>query len=490
MADFRSTVSNLVGQYGTTLDAEKRIYDEAVKQGLTPAQIASAIGGTESQVNDWISKNVTTKPTATGTNFTQAVKNITNQHGTTLDAEKRIYDEAVKQGLTPAQIASAIGGTESQVNDWISKNVTTKPTATGTNFTQAVKNITNQYGSTPDAERRIYDLANQSGATVQDVAGALGSSTQQIMDWISKQNLNQLPQGLTPGVNIYMPGTGSPVGGREAQQAAMGSALHVANTQANNTYSYPGWYGGSLQGPTKYGMSDYVNPGQLQQSQALMDGDYNRLEQGLMAPIKQQWNDDQQNIKNMYGANGLYGSLGGGMMSGALADAASKRDVAMGNATANRYALQMKDMDRMDNNYLNQWKSNYANAGMQNDWNTQKTQWDFNQNENVRNFNNSNVTNRYNYDIDRLNWQTGIQDNLFNKYSTLSGMGNAANAQNLAARTVDNASNANMWAGIGTGVGNFLGSSTGGGLLSSAGSALGNLWDGKGFELFSPSTWW
>jgi hypothetical protein len=286
----------------------------------------------------------------------------------------------------------------------------------------------------------------------------------------------------TPSFVINMPGQGEPTSGSEAQEQAMGGALNVAHQQANASYNYPSFYGNNFAAPQKMDYAAYANPGQMQSSQALSGGDYDALQNGLMAPIRQQWNDDQQTIKNMYGANGLYGSLGGGVMSGALADASSQRDLATGQATANRYALQMKDLERMDNNYLNQWKTNYANAGMQNDFNVSKTAWDYGQNEALRNYSNQNATNKYNYDIDRLNWQQGMKDNLFNKYSTLSGMGNAANQQNLAAKAASDASNANMWAGIGTGLGTFLGSGTGQGLMS-------GLWDNQGFELFSPSTW-
>lgn len=207
-----------------------------------------------------------------------------------------------------------------------------------------------------------------------------------------------------------------------------------------------------------------------------MYGDY-------QSTVDQSWNQAQNQIKNAYGANGLYGSLGGGLMSGALQNGA--QNYAVASAQGRLAADQGVLADQIAR--ANSYRDAYQLAGDQN-----LDQWKANQTANSYNnqllgsqvgFNNSQIDAAYADQLARRADKNALDQLKIENYLGLAGGGNPMASASMAADAQRASDNSQMWGAIGSGVGSFLGSNAGSGLLS-------GLWDGSGFELFSPSTWW
>ena len=282
-------------------------------------------------------------------------------------------------------------------------------------------------------------------------------------------------------MDYVIPGTVKSGSASTVQKNAMGSAMDMANKMGDQTYKYPDWYGSQMQAPAQTPYYNYQATAPMQTTSALSGGDYNALQSALIAPIQNQWNQDNAQIRNIYGANGLYGSSGQGLMSGVMNQAAQSRDQALSTAVANRYALQMQDLNRMDDQNLNAWKTNFSNNESQNAYNLGNTQWQKALGDEQAAFKNSQLQGNYNYGVDQLNYQQGLLDNLFGKYTQLAGLGNTANSTNLAAKAQEQAQSNQLWNSLGSAAGSFLGSSAGSDLfskaISGAGDWISGLWN-------------
>lgn len=177
--------------------------------------------------------------------------------------------------------------------------------------------------------------------------------------------------------------------------------------------------------------------------------------------VDQSWNKSLGQIKNMYGANGLYGSMGGGLMSGVANDAAQNYATAsaQGRLTADQ-AIMADEIARANsyrdayqlqgNQNLDQWK-----AGMQTtDYNNQLL-------GNRVNFGNSQIDAAYQDALARRNDQKAFDQLKIENYLGLAGGSSpsaAAQMQANAAKKASDAQNTGAWLGA-------LGD-LGGGLLS------------------------
>jgi len=205
--------------------------------------------------------------------------------------------------------------------------------------------------------------------------------------------------------------------------------------------------------------------------------DADSVRNDYMQTANQAWDRSQGQIKNAFGANGLYGSLGGGLMSGALQDGAQNYMTGSAQARLAADNAIMQDESNRASNYrdayelagnqnLDQWK-----AGMQTtDYNNQLL-------GNRTGFENSQIDAAYADQLARRDDQKAFNQLQIENYLGLAGGGSpmagaqlSANAQQSAAKQAANASNTGAWIGAG---GSLLG-----GLMSGIGEANGwsNFW--------------
>jgi hypothetical protein len=157
---------------------------------------------------------------------------------------------------------------------------------------------------------------------------------------------------------------GSSLAPEDATKQGLGSASTILSGQMGQNRSYPTWYGSQLKSPTQMDYSSYRPNQAYKTTGGLMGGDYDRLEQAFQAPVKQAYQENLGQIKNIYGGNGLYGSSGGNMMSGALGGAQNQYQTGLADATARRYAFQSEDLDRRIQEQQFGWKMQSGRARM------------------------------------------------------------------------------------------------------------------------------
>ena len=235
-----------------------------------------------------------------------------------------------------------------------------------------------------------------------------------------------------------------------------------------------------------------TNPDAQQQSATGMQGSGYQVGQGVygglgrdatsirndyQSSVDQSWNKAQGSIKNMYGANGLYGSMGGGLMSGVANDAAQNYAGASAQGRMAADQTVMADEIARSNSYRDAY-------GMQHDQN--RDMWQANQETNAYNnqllgsrsdWGNQQIDASYQDQLARRQDQQAFNQLQIENYLGLAGGGSpmagsqmAANAQQSAAKTAANASNTGAWIGAA--------GSLAGGLLGGIGQANGwsNFW--------------
>ncbi|MFV0420632.1 hypothetical protein [Oleidesulfovibrio sp.] len=270
-----------------------------------------------------------------------------------------------------------------------------------------------------------------------------------------------------------------------AQQTVDWSLGQAKNNLSNaKNPSYPTYNGDQKTNP-------YASQ---QQAQGLMSTGYDpsmtayqglgqspdQIRADFMQPVNQSWNNAQNQIANRFSANGLYGSRGGGLMSGALQDGA--QNYATATAQANTLANQNIMQDEM--NRINSTLDSYKLAGDQNldAWKAGLTTTDYNNQQAAgqAQWGNSQIDAAYADQLARRQDEQAWQQRMFENYLGLAGGGSpmaSATMQNDAAKYAANkqssANNLGAWIGAG---GSVLG-----GLLSGAGEAngFGNLFSWK-----------
>lgn len=257
-------------------------------------------------------------------------------------------------------------------------------------------------------------------------------------------------------------------------KAGLSGAQNAIN---NNAYQpYPAYMGGNKSNP----YATQQNAAGMQASgynptQGVVSGTGRTADQmygDYQSAVDQSWNKAQGQIKNMYGANGLYGSLGGGLMSGALQDGA--QNYAVSSAQGRMAADQSILADQIAR--ANSYRDAYELAGNQNldQWKAGMQTTDYN-NQLLGNrigFGNSQIDAAYADQLARRQDYDAYRQTQIENYLGLAGGGSPnaaaqmqANAQQSAAKQAASASNTAAWLGAA--------GSTLGGLMSGAGDAGG-----------------
>jgi hypothetical protein len=192
----------------------------------------------------------------------------------------------------------------------------------------------------------------------------------------------------------------------DAQKKGLGTAYNIAQAGTNNSLLYPENYTDKLKGPAQSDYYDYQAPQNLQtygaapslasttttaqyggitpqaqygsitpqaqygsitpQAEAIKaiagigKNGYESVQDALQTPVYSQANKAQNNINSVYGANGLYGSAGNGLMSNALAEQNEATQNALANTVVNRYNLEMADKEALRRQAQNIFQSEYA----------------------------------------------------------------------------------------------------------------------------------
>ena len=289
------------------------------------------------------------------------------------------------------------------------------------------------------------------------------------------------------------------------------SGLEAAKGLLNQGYSayqqYPSYVPSQASAPKEYDYYNYTPTTPMQQIQqpnykGLMEGDYDKLQQSLTAPGRQAATDAYQqgllNLQDIMGGRGLYGSsiMGNQQVQGldkvyqnALAQNAA-------NAAAQRFGLQAQDLSDLNKfnaqNYATQvgenaniWKSGATEAANRQAYDASKLAFGQSQDEMLRDWQNKQAYEKYTYDLAKNAYMNQIQENLFNKATSLAGTGTpltqmatnynlaqqqAAAAQQAASQQAS-ANNMTQWLGL---AGGLLGNS---GVQGALGSAANYIWD-------------
>lgn len=228
-----------------------------------------------------------------------------------------------------------------------------------------------------------------------------------------------------------------------------------------------------MKGPAQANYYDYTAPGQMKTVGGLEGGDYAKLTESLQAPIHTQHNKAMNRIDDNFSARGLYGSTGGGMMSGAYGAQNQATQNALSGAQAQSYGLQLQDMGQQIGQNKAEWAAGLANAQDQNTYNRNKLTHDLNQQNQQNQFHNQNLQQNFQYGLDQQNWQNQIDELNYQRAMQLAGQGNsgavsAANnqaSQYMADKQASASNDAAIWGAVGS-----LASPAIGGLMD-------NVWD-------------
>jgi hypothetical protein len=193
--------------------------------------------------------------------------------------------------------------------------------------------------------------------------------------------------------------------------------------------------------------------------------------------VDQSWNKAQGSIRNMYGANGLYGSMGGGLMSGVVNDGAQNYATASAQGRMAADQTVMADEIARANSYRDAYDMQHGqNRDM---WQANQTANDYNNQllGNRTNFGNQQIDSAYQDQLARRDDSRAFDQLKIENYLGLAGGGSpmagsqmAANAQQSAAKQAASSANTGAWLGAS--------GSLAGGLLGGIGNAGGwsNFW--------------
>ncbi len=273
----------------------------------------------------------------------------------------------------------------------------------------------------------------------------------------------------------YSAGSTSP---ESAQKTGLGTAQNVLKNTLNRQQQYPDDLSGSLQGPATGEMSENIGYGSMEKIGGLMGGDYDRLEQNLQQPILNQGQQAQNQIQDVYSGRGLYGSVGGGLMSGAQAQSQQATQDALANTVAQRYALELQDKGQRMSEAEALFKSGALTADQQNQYNRDKMLWDVNQQQQGIDFQNAMAQMQQQYGLDKQNWQTQVDELNFQRALQLAGQGNSGAQAQAMLNQADAAERAALYQGLGSVAGGLMGSyGDGGWTFGGVAEGIGDAWD-------------
>lgn len=270
--------------------------------------------------------------------------------------------------------------------------------------------------------------------------------------------------------------------GQEAVNYALGSAKDYLENNKSPNPSYPSWYGSQLKAPTQQNYNvNYTAAPNYQATQGL--GDWNTISNSYYSPVYQAYQRAQQATNNAMGASGLYGSTGSGMYSRAQADNAQAYMQGLNNATTQ--AASMYNANRQLNQADNENVARYGllNAERQQAYDQNKFSWDYAQKEAQREFANQQLSDAFNYQLNKNQYDIEMGRQPFADYLSLASGSTPITSQQLAYASEQNAANtaasaannAALWTGLGGLAGGLLSARTTGG-----GSVGGSLASGLG----------
>ena len=276
------------------------------------------------------------------------------------------------------------------------------------------------------------------------------------------------------------------LGTSQVQYGLESAQKWLEDNASGYTGAYPDYTSRTSPVDMAYGV-DYVqnaNPYQTVSGIATNWGDFqNQMRQ----PVYEAYNQNLRDIDSRFSNSGLYGSIGYGLNDDVLTKAGNSLMTGLLSADTAAQDQYLKNAEFVADQNLNAWKTGLTEAERQNAYNTDKFNYDYTQAQNAVDFANSEAARQDAYNSDLFNYNYNQYRQPFSDYLSLaSGSASTANqsaanqtAQSIADSQADAASSA-VW-------GQALGGLAGG--LLSKNSAASSLWDGSGFELFSPSTW-
>jgi len=275
----------------------------------------------------------------------------------------------------------------------------------------------------------------------------------------------------------YATGYGTNIG-QSVVDYGLGAAKDaLAGTQTAAKAAYPSWYGSQMQGPVQSG----YNTQYAANASPYTAQNFNQVSNALRGTATEAYNRSLVEGDNRYGANGLYGSQGQGMQSDYMGQAQKAYQQGLLNADAQ--AAQLADTS---NQFA--YKAGATDAATQQAYNDSKFAWDYGQQQQNVDWQNQQLSDKYNYDLAaRTDAQNQAQRQFENPLALATGANPNASA-NLNASTstanqnsANSASNTNaLYTGLGGLAGGLLSnqgvtSAIGSG-LSSAGSWISDLW--------------
>ena len=274
--------------------------------------------------------------------------------------------------------------------------------------------------------------------------------------------------GTTTYKRPYLPGS---VGSAdEAQKFGLGTAKDILAGTAGREVAYPEDITGQLKGPAQ---RDFYQNVAYDPLQTLTGGDYEALQSALEAPIREQDRLAQNRIADVYSGRGLYGSAGGGFMSGAQAAQTGATQSALGTATANRYALQQKEQQA-------KFAADAAAADQLNRYRQQELAYGLGQDQRAIDFYNQQLAAQQQYQLDKQRFIDAQDQIAFDRAAQLAGLGTSgaglAAQQDIARQQAQAAQTGALYQGLGALGGGLLGA-YGDEIASGVGSAASGVSD-------------
>ena len=260
------------------------------------------------------------------------------------------------------------------------------------------------------------------------------------------------PVGDVPPGPTYTPPwpVDNTMSAEDITQYGLNAGKDLLNQSLQNPLTMPEWWGNdyTYMDSAEYASQfpDLVQPANLAQQaipgeySGLMGSDYDRLEQSLRTPgeiaATNAYDRGSRDLNAYMGNSGMYGSsvmaqqanegLNREYMNAEAANAAQaaaqryglqQNDLQFGA----QYGLQRADLGRQQN--LDQWKARTTNNGLLSDYQNQRFQFDVGNAEASRNERNMLNQQRYQHQLQQVNWNNMMNEQLMNQALALSGQG-------------------------------------------------------------------
>lgn len=191
-----------------------------------------------------------------------------------------------------------------------------------------------------------------------------------------------------------------------ATNEALGAAKESLGGLMGYQPTYAANYTGQLQGPAAQQTAAFVSNPEYQRVGGLMGGDYDRLEKALQQPAQNAYAQTLRNMDARFGGSGLYGST---IQSQGVAQAG--RDVllpGLSQATAQRYGLQMQDLQNRASQEEQAYKAGLLNAERQQGYAQQAMNTGTANEQAQRDFANRIAQQNFQYENDREAFNRGL----------------------------------------------------------------------------------